>query len=146
VHCPCSLCRYSTLRLVTISVQVLDEIYRILKFVRVTPSPPRAHELLQELRDISSMAMEHFDEKIVPNLRERMPETSKLRQILSAGSSDAGSWNWSSTSATFRFKGVHCFCYVHSLAATPQQNAWPPSAMEKVLLKMVEWYCVTTDI
>lgn len=32
-------------------------------------SPPRAHEILQELRDISSMAMEHFDEKILPDLK-----------------------------------------------------------------------------
>ena len=94
----------------TILIQVLDEIYRILKFVRVSPNPPRAHELLQELRDISSMAMEHFDEKIVPNLREQMPETSKLRQMWSTVNSDAGNWNWNSTSATFRFKGVHHRC------------------------------------
>ena len=32
-------------------------------------TPPRAHEILQELRDISSMAMEHFDEKILPDLK-----------------------------------------------------------------------------
>ena len=36
-------------------------------------NPPRAHELLQELRDISSMAMEHFDEHIVPRLKPKMP-------------------------------------------------------------------------
>ena len=28
---------------------------------------------LQELRDISSMAMEYFDEKIVPNLKVKLP-------------------------------------------------------------------------
>ena len=44
--------------------------FRVLHFVKTSPSPPRAHELLQELRDISSMAMEHFDEKIVPELKK----------------------------------------------------------------------------
>lgn len=35
---------------------------------------PRTHDLLQELRDISSMAMEHFDEKIAPGLRKKLSE------------------------------------------------------------------------
>lgn len=52
--------------------KVIDEIYRVLKLVQNTKSPPRAHEILQELRDISSMAMEHFDEKIVPILKQKM--------------------------------------------------------------------------
>ncbi len=51
---------------------MLDEIYSVLSRVRADPSPPRAHDLLTELRDISSMAMEHFDEKIVPGLRKKM--------------------------------------------------------------------------
>ena len=83
--------------------QVLDEIYCILKSVRVNPNPPRAHELLQELRDISSMAMEHFDEKIAPNLRDQIPEASELRLILSARNS-SGARN--STPAPFRFRGM----------------------------------------
>lgn len=37
--------------------------------IRDSKTPPRAHEILQELRDISSMAMEHFDEKILPDLK-----------------------------------------------------------------------------
>lgn len=32
--------------------------------------PPRTHELLQELRDISSMAMEHFDEHLLPRINK----------------------------------------------------------------------------
>ena len=54
--------------------QVLDEILHVLRLVKSDPNPPRAHELLQELRDISSMAMEHFDEKIVPVLKKKMPQ------------------------------------------------------------------------
>lgn len=52
--------------------QVLDEIYRVIKDVRKNTNPPRSHEMLQELRDISSMAMEHFDEHVVPLLKESM--------------------------------------------------------------------------
>ncbi|KAK8780795.1 hypothetical protein V5799_017864, partial [Amblyomma americanum] len=55
-------------------VQVIDEIFRVLRLVQgagngCTSTPPRAHEILQELRDISSMAMEHFDERIAPGLK-----------------------------------------------------------------------------
>jgi len=65
--------------------QVLDEVYRVLRSVHLDPNPPRAHELLQELRDISSMAMEHFDEKIAPRLKSNLPApitSSDLRQII----------------------------------------------------------------
>ncbi|KAK7827163.1 hypothetical protein U0070_019959 [Myodes glareolus] len=47
--------------------KVIDEIYRVLRYVNSTRAPQRAHEVLQELRDISSMAMEYFDEKIFPD-------------------------------------------------------------------------------
>ncbi|CAI9730470.1 F-box only protein 28-like [Octopus vulgaris] len=53
--------------------KVLDELYHILQTLQCTCQPPRAHEFLQELRDISSMAMEHFEEKIVPSLKQKMP-------------------------------------------------------------------------
>jgi hypothetical protein len=74
--------------------QVLDEIYRVLKVVNVDPNPPRAHELLQELRDISSMAMEHFDDKISPHLKTLMPaplSSNELRQMLTSSKSLAAS-------------------------------------------------------
>ncbi|XP_028676747.1 F-box only protein 28 [Erpetoichthys calabaricus] len=53
--------------------KVIDEIYGVLRYVNSTRSPQRAHEVLQELRDISSMAMEYFDEKIVPILKKKLP-------------------------------------------------------------------------
>lgn len=49
--------------------QVIDEILRVLRLVRTSKTPPRTPEILQELRDISSMAMEHFDEKILPDFK-----------------------------------------------------------------------------
>lgn len=53
-------------------MQVIDEIFRVLRLVQRGGTPPRAHEILQELRDISSMAMEHFDERIAPGLKLHM--------------------------------------------------------------------------
>ncbi|CAO2608505.1 F-box only protein 28 [Lemmus lemmus] len=53
--------------------KVIDEIYRVLSYVSSTRAPQRAHEVLQELRDISSMAMEYFDEKIVLILKRKLP-------------------------------------------------------------------------
>ncbi|GBP55113.1 F-box only protein 28 [Eumeta japonica] len=52
--------------------KVIDEISRVLRIVETSTSPPRAHEVLQELRDISSMAIEHFDDKISPAFKKRL--------------------------------------------------------------------------
>ena len=43
--------------------KVIDEIFSVLRTIQSDENPPRAYEILQELRDISSMAMEvqpHF--------------------------------------------------------------------------------------
>eukprot|EP00092_Neocalanus_flemingeri_P040616 GFUD01044225.1.p1 GENE.GFUD01044225.1~~GFUD01044225.1.p1 ORF type:complete len:218 (+),score=53.22 GFUD01044225.1:93-746(+) len=53
--------------------RVVDEIFSVLKCIQREENPPRAYEVLQELRDISSMAMEYFDEKIVPTLHAYLP-------------------------------------------------------------------------
>ncbi|KAF2895220.1 hypothetical protein ILUMI_10952 [Ignelater luminosus] len=60
--------------------KVLDEIDRILTLVENVDPPPRTHELLQELRDISSMALEHFDEVILPRLKPKF-ERSNFFQV-----------------------------------------------------------------
>ncbi|XP_060807980.1 F-box only protein 28 [Amyelois transitella] len=52
--------------------KVIDEMRRVLYIVETSKTPPRAHEVLQELRDISSMAIEHFDDKISPAFRQRL--------------------------------------------------------------------------
>lgn len=54
--------------------KVIDEIKRVLRIVETSKTPPRAHEVLQELRDISSMAIEHFDDKISPAFRRKLQE------------------------------------------------------------------------
>lgn len=51
--------------------KVIDECYKILRSISCSDVRNlRAHEILQELRDISSMAIEHFDEKIVPDIKK----------------------------------------------------------------------------
>ncbi|KAL4707557.1 hypothetical protein ACJJTC_000309 [Scirpophaga incertulas] len=54
--------------------KVIDEMRRVLSIVETSKTPPRAHEVLQELRDISSMAIEHFDDKISPAFRKKLQE------------------------------------------------------------------------
>ncbi|XP_061400685.1 uncharacterized protein LOC133336402 [Musca vetustissima] len=56
--------------------KVLDEIFRILRLIAKSNKPLRPHEVLQELRDISSMAIEHFDEKIVHQLKKTFADNS----------------------------------------------------------------------
>lgn len=54
--------------------RVIDEVLNILRVVEQTSStktPLRAHEVLQELRDISSMATDHFDDEIAPLLKQK---------------------------------------------------------------------------
>ncbi|XP_040578252.2 uncharacterized protein [Lepeophtheirus salmonis] len=49
--------------------KVIDELIRVLKVVeREKFNIPKPFDLLQELRDISSMSMEYFDEQILPSL------------------------------------------------------------------------------
>lgn len=54
--------------------KIIDECYKIIRSISNSNDQQiknlRAHEILQELRDISSMAIEHFDEKIAVDLRK----------------------------------------------------------------------------
>uniref|UniRef100_A0A131XHD1 Putative f-box n=1 Tax=Hyalomma excavatum TaxID=257692 RepID=A0A131XHD1_9ACAR len=70
--------------------KVIDEIFRVLRLVQgagngCTSTPPRAHEILQELRDISSMAMEHFDERIAPGLKLHVGPMKPTLGFIGAG-------------------------------------------------------------
>jgi F-box protein 28 len=64
--------------------KVVDECYKILRNISSSGSETRnlrAHEILQELRDISSMAIEHFDEKIVPDIKKTRPDPVSISSI-----------------------------------------------------------------
>ncbi|CAL4111686.1 unnamed protein product, partial [Meganyctiphanes norvegica] len=92
----CSMCCF-------IPGKVIDEIYRVLKFISSNRTLPRSHELLTELRDISSMAMEHFEEKIVHLLKPNpsmTPTTPRFSLATSHFSSPLSSIASPSTSGT----------------------------------------------
>lgn len=58
----------------SVFAQVIDETWNVLRLLTDTDtssSLPRTQEALQELRDLSSMAMEHFDEKVAPALKQK---------------------------------------------------------------------------
>ncbi|XP_037723014.1 F-box only protein 28 [Drosophila subpulchrella] len=63
--------------------RVLDEINSILRILSTSTKQLRPHEVLQELRDISSMAIEHFDEKIAVNFK--MEHRKQLAESTAAG-------------------------------------------------------------
>lgn len=50
--------------------QILDEVYRILAYIKKTPNLGRAYKVTDELFDLSTMAMEYFKEHIEPRLPE----------------------------------------------------------------------------
>lgn len=62
--------------------KIIDEVLNILRLVSNTIGSTgscrqlRAHEVLQELRDISSMAIDHFDEKIAHILKKSFCDLS----------------------------------------------------------------------
>lgn len=49
---------------------ILDEVYRILTYIKKTPNLGRAYKVTDELFDLSTMAMEYFKEHIEPRLPE----------------------------------------------------------------------------
>lgn len=49
---------------------ILDEVYRILHYIRVTPKLHVPYKVTDELYDLSTMAMEYFKDKIEPKLPE----------------------------------------------------------------------------
>uniref|UniRef100_A0A8D8LIP0 F-box only protein 28 n=1 Tax=Cacopsylla melanoneura TaxID=428564 RepID=A0A8D8LIP0_9HEMI len=50
--------------------EILDEIYRIILYIKTTPRLARPYKVTDELFDLSTMAMEYFKEKIEPTLPE----------------------------------------------------------------------------
>lgn len=55
----------------TKSFQILDEIYRILRYIKEnSPNLARPFQVTDELFDLSTMAMEYFKDKLEPILPE----------------------------------------------------------------------------
>lgn len=68
--------------------KVVDEGFRVLRSIKNClsfhsprleyQSVPRSYEFLMEFRDISSMAMEHFDDQILPTIKKKMLENDRV--------------------------------------------------------------------
>nr|CAB3245258.1 F-box only protein 28-like [Phallusia mammillata] len=58
--------------------KVLDEVFAVLRHIEINRQLTSTASLLQEVRDISSMAMEHFDEVIVPTFTNIFPDSPEL--------------------------------------------------------------------
>lgn len=50
--------------------EILDEVYHILHYIKVTPKLAKPYQVTDEFFDLSTMAMEYFKEKIEPDLPE----------------------------------------------------------------------------
>ncbi|XP_076300811.1 F-box protein dampened isoform X2 [Lasioglossum baleicum] len=50
--------------------EILDEVYRILHYIKISPKLARPYKVTDELFDLSTMAMEYFKERIEPTLPE----------------------------------------------------------------------------
>ena len=51
-------------------LQILDKVYRILHYIKVTPKLSHPYKVTDELFDLSTMAMEYFKDHIEPLLPE----------------------------------------------------------------------------
>lgn len=51
--------------------QVIDELFRVMRSLDSMREPLPSYQILQELRDVSTMAIEYFEDKIAPSLRKK---------------------------------------------------------------------------
>jgi len=71
--------------------KVIDELFEVLRKISATDAEiPLSYEVNQEFRDISSMAREYFEEKIVPTLKVPTPTSSNKTPLLSGGLTPVG--------------------------------------------------------
>ena len=111
----------------------------MLRELVVNKNPPSCCELLHELRDISSMAMEHFDEHIVPTMKRNQLMNSaignnssplRLLRFRSNGTIDESSL--SSTSSSSGSRPPESFALSHC-GVTPTSNSGSNLKLEFVV-------------
>ncbi|CAH1967818.1 unnamed protein product [Acanthoscelides obtectus] len=117
--------------------KVLDEMKHVLSLVEKDHTPPRTHQLLQELRDLSSMAMEHFDEHILPGIKEQL----NRREVLNCTASTSSKvprlfYNYSITSELHKVK-KQSKTHKHHITFLTQstQKLWEKLKRQNVRLK-----------
>lgn len=50
------------------SLQILDEVYSVINYIRATPKLGRPYKITEELIDLSTMAMEYFKDHLEPTM------------------------------------------------------------------------------
>lgn len=50
------------------SLQILDEVYSVINYIRTTPKLGRPYKITEELIDLSTMAMEYFKDHLEPTM------------------------------------------------------------------------------
>lgn len=119
--------------------EVLDEVHRILWYVRTTPTLSRAYKVTDELFDLTTMAMEYFKEHIEPTL----PEISYLSitaDFLDYGSTSSSSYSASLKSQISLMETPPCTSAQGSSSSAPQSPQPPPvnPTVKKRLRKLRE--------
>lgn len=90
--------------------KVLDEINRVYRSVQLDSDiPDRPYTLLNEMRDVSSMAIEHFEDVLLPLIRRR----------ISSAAVHTETWHPSSSTSSFVPNSS-----IHNLASSSGGNAF----------------------
>lgn len=107
--------------------KIIDEIYNVLRILKESKEPPRTYEVLQELRDISSMAMEHFDEKIVPILIRKHQKAAAATSSSSTPASPVA-FNGSHLTPTRLYSSPGAAAFFVAATSTPSGSPTRPGA------------------
>lgn len=111
----------------------------MLRYVNSTKAPQRAHEVLQELRDISSMAMEYFDEKIVPILKRKLPGSDVSGRLIAAAPGSYFTFSDTHDAASRNFVVTFPFSIMIILCCQVSSNSLPPFLQSS---SIQEWFSV----
>ena len=75
-------------------MQILDEVQRIMRYIKSTPNLGRSYRVTDELCDLSTMAMEYFKENIEPTLPEITFFGTDFLDFTTPYTSECGSSLW----------------------------------------------------
>lgn len=98
-------------------LQILDEVYRILHYIEVTPKLSRPYKVTDELFDLSTMAMEYFKDHIEPLLPEITYFAADFLDFSGTFSCEYWQFCWSKP-ALRSVKYTRLYVFSHFLSAT----------------------------
>ncbi|CAH1789715.1 unnamed protein product [Owenia fusiformis] len=111
--------------------EILDEIYRILRYIKSTPSLGRAYKVTDELFDLSSMAMEYFKEHVEPTLPEINYFATEFPDLATLASPATKTYRWQMKDAPTPQKPV-----LSPIDFSPQASPPSPEKYNKMRQKL----------